>query len=204
MVFDGVVGAAGQMLGDLGPFVTHLRVQVVEQLVFGVRPSCLFDVGIEMVVPAFATLLAQATAQMLGYERPAFGSVLGDELDDFGVLFFGPRTFDQIGIKDFLPALLALVFGARRIHKVRADELPVLEARRILFAQTIQGFVFVFRPAVLGLGSLREAARCLRLLHVAVVFVVVEAAVVVIVVVVVVSVKSRVTCVCQVALIDPA
>ena len=51
MVLDGVVGAAGQVLGDLGPPVAELLVQLVDELVLALRPRRLLDVGVQVVMP---------------------------------------------------------------------------------------------------------------------------------------------------------
>ena len=51
MVLDGVIGAAGQVLGDLGPPVAKLLVQLVDELVLALRPRRLLDVGVQVVMP---------------------------------------------------------------------------------------------------------------------------------------------------------
>ena len=58
VVLDGVVAAAGQVLGDLGPAVAHAGVQLVEELVLLLGPRRLLDLGVEVVVPALAALFA--------------------------------------------------------------------------------------------------------------------------------------------------
>jgi hypothetical protein len=55
-IFDRVVGASGQVLGDLGPLGADFLVQINDQHILGRRPRVLFDVRIEVVVPPLATL----------------------------------------------------------------------------------------------------------------------------------------------------
>ena len=152
VVLDGVVRAAGQVLGYLGPSIAHAHVQVDEERVLVVGPRRLLDVRIEVVVPALATLFAQAAAQVLGDERPALGAVLAYQVDHLGVLLLGPRALDEVRVEDLLPALLALVLGARRRREVRADLLPVLGRARIVLAEAAQQVVLFLGPAALDLG----------------------------------------------------
>ena len=74
-----------------------------------------------------------------------------NELDYFGVLFFGPRAFDEVGIENFLPSLLTLVLAAYGIGEMSADGLPVFGAGGKLFAKSLKHFVFLFGPSVLCL-----------------------------------------------------
>ena len=64
MVLDGVVCSAWDEFGDLCPLISPLLVCIVDDLIFLVRPGGLLDVGVEMVVPTFTTLLANATLEM--------------------------------------------------------------------------------------------------------------------------------------------
>jgi hypothetical protein len=61
MILDGIVGAAGEMFGDFGPAVSQGPVRQEEDPFFEIAPVLLLDVGIQMVVPSFATLLADAS-----------------------------------------------------------------------------------------------------------------------------------------------
>ena len=46
-------------------------------------------------MPTLATLLADATVEMVRDERPFLGTVLLDELDDEEVFFFSPGLFGK-------------------------------------------------------------------------------------------------------------
>jgi hypothetical protein len=63
MVLDGVVGAAGQVLGDFGPLVAALAVLQEDYVLLLFRPWPLADRGVQVVVPAFPALLAGALLQ---------------------------------------------------------------------------------------------------------------------------------------------
>lgn len=60
MIFDGVVSAAIEVFGDLGPAVSECFVGEEEKPFFVIAPVLLLDVGIQMVVPALAALLADS------------------------------------------------------------------------------------------------------------------------------------------------
>ncbi len=53
---NGVVRAAREHLGDLGPAVPELRVRLEEQVLLLLRPRLLLDVRVQLVVPALAAL----------------------------------------------------------------------------------------------------------------------------------------------------
>jgi hypothetical protein len=58
-IFDRIIGASGQVLGNLGPLGADLLVQVDDQHILRGRPRVLLDVRIEVVVPPLATLPAR-------------------------------------------------------------------------------------------------------------------------------------------------
>ena len=49
-----------------------------------------------MVVPTLATLLAHAARQRVGDACPSARAQLGDELEHFCVLLFGPGSLDNL------------------------------------------------------------------------------------------------------------
>ena len=57
MVLDGVVGPAGQVLGDLRPPVPQTLVGEEQQPLLLVAPLLLLDIRIQMVVPSLSALL---------------------------------------------------------------------------------------------------------------------------------------------------
>ena len=63
-VLDGVVGAARQELGDLGPAVAETVVCVDDDLVLGLSPWVLVDARAEVVAPALAALFCYAVGQV--------------------------------------------------------------------------------------------------------------------------------------------
>ena len=65
MVLDRVVGAAFEDLGDLCPLVADDAVHQEEDPLLLFVPVDLLYAGVEMVVPALATLFAHATIEML-------------------------------------------------------------------------------------------------------------------------------------------
>lgn len=55
--------------------------RLVDDPVLFLGPRRLLHLRVQVVVPAFAALLANPTLQVLGDHRPALGSVLLDQLD---------------------------------------------------------------------------------------------------------------------------
>ena len=107
-VLDHVVGAPGKMLGDLGPFVAEFSVEFFDLFVLFESPGVLFDLGVQLVVPTLATLLADTTAELLSDERPFRGAVFVHEFDHHGIFLGSPRPFDEAGVEHLLPAMEAL------------------------------------------------------------------------------------------------
>ena len=78
MVLDGVVGATLEDLGDLGPLVAHDAVHEEQNPLFLFAPVDLLDAWIQMVVPAFATLLSYSTIEMLRDKCPLLRPIRHD------------------------------------------------------------------------------------------------------------------------------
>ena len=108
MVFDGVVGATDERLGNLGPPVAELVVGEDQLAVLVAAPLLALDLGVEVVVPALAALLADAPRKLLRNLGPLLSAQLADELDDLGILLRRPRAFDELGVENLLPAVQAL------------------------------------------------------------------------------------------------
>ena len=60
MIFDRVVGASLEELGNLGPLVSHFLSRLVDDPVFFNSPVRLVDFRIQVVVPSLAALLPDA------------------------------------------------------------------------------------------------------------------------------------------------
>ena len=71
-------------------------------------PLLALDLGVEVVVPALAALLADAARELLRNLGPLLSAQLADELDDLGILLRRPRAFDELGVENLLPAVQAL------------------------------------------------------------------------------------------------
>ena len=61
MIFDGVVSAAIEVFGDFCPAVSEGFVCEEQKPLLVIAPVLLLDVGIQMVVPPLAALLADST-----------------------------------------------------------------------------------------------------------------------------------------------
>ena len=61
VVLDGVVGAAGEVFGDLSPPVAERLVGQEEDPLLVLAPVLLLDVRIQMIVPPLSALLADTT-----------------------------------------------------------------------------------------------------------------------------------------------
>ena len=95
MIFDSVIRAAIQDLGDFCPLIVNHPVHQKQNPLLLSGPVYLLDPWIEVVVPPFATLLAHPARKVLCYRGPALGSVLFYQLKNSPVFFFGPGSFDQ-------------------------------------------------------------------------------------------------------------
>ena len=66
MVFDRVVGATLENLGDFGPLVVNDSVHEEKNPLFFFIPVNFLNSWVEVIVPALSALLANAAVQMLG------------------------------------------------------------------------------------------------------------------------------------------
>ncbi len=80
------------MCGTVSYLVTPLFVSIINDSVLLFSPRRLFDVWIQMVVPALTALLANSSLQVFGNQCPTLRPVLLDQLDNVFVFFFGPGT----------------------------------------------------------------------------------------------------------------
>ena len=88
VVLDVVVRAALEVLGDFRPSVAVLHMKVEDFLIFFFRPLVLFDVRIQVVMPAFPALLPDAPRKELSYLRPILRSIQLYTLNELSVLCF--------------------------------------------------------------------------------------------------------------------
>mmetsp|Transcript_55587 Transcript_55587/g.153398 ORF Transcript_55587/g.153398 Transcript_55587/m.153398 type:complete len:304 (+) Transcript_55587:942-1853(+) len=94
VVFDRVVGAAGQEFGDLGPTVTEHCVGLEKYLLLLLGPRVLTDGRVQLVVPALAALLAGPSIELIPDKAPVFGTVLLHQLRHQEVLLGRPLAHD--------------------------------------------------------------------------------------------------------------
>jgi len=124
VILNCVVCAAFQTMGDLSPLVfVDLVFDEKNELLF-LGPLNLLDHRIEMVVPAFTALLANSAREFVGNFGPLLGSLQLYKHQNELVLVFGPRTFDKLGVENFLPTMQTL--DIRASWKTLSDLLPVL------------------------------------------------------------------------------
>ena len=108
MIFNRVIGASFERLGDFRPAIAVLCVRDDQLTVLVCAPLLALDLGVEVVVPALAALLADAARELLRNLGPLLSAQLADELDDLGILLRRPRAFDELGVENLLPAVQAL------------------------------------------------------------------------------------------------
>ena len=96
MVFDGVVRAALQQVGDISPFVGLIPVQEVKNPFFFSAPSgASLDHWVQMIVPSFSPLLSDSSWQVIRYLCPLLGALEVYEAQQKPVFDLGPRAFNQ-------------------------------------------------------------------------------------------------------------
>ena len=126
-ILDGVLGAAGQQLGDLRPAVAPLCLRFDEDRVLVLGPAALLERRVEVVEPALAALLADAAGDAVGDLGP-LGDAGLDTVDDDLVLLLGPRPLDQARLENLLPPVEALHVGSLLAQEFLRDHLPVVRA----------------------------------------------------------------------------
>lgn len=93
MVFDGVVGAAGEEAGDGGPLVAVEGVGFDDEGVLGGGERAVVDAGAQLVAPPQAARLAGPPWYPGAYQGPVARTMLVDELYEGGILLWAPRAF---------------------------------------------------------------------------------------------------------------
>ena len=116
-VLDVVVDSTGHELLYLDPLVAVLLVQLHQLQVLGDGPLGLVEIRVDVVVPAFATLLSDASRQEGCYLLPLFQAELLHLLAQNHVLFGCPVTLDLLNsaitcvVAKLQPAIHALNFA---------------------------------------------------------------------------------------------
>ena len=114
------------MIAQRLPRLRQRSVQAVrlhDRDVFFLGPALFLDVGVQVVVPALAALLADAAGQLLRDERPVLRPVVPDHLLHQLVLILRPGPLHQARVQHLLPAVQALHVGA--VAEKACDLLPV-------------------------------------------------------------------------------
>lgn len=115
MVFDCVVRSSLQNLGYLSPFVGNLAVHQEEHPLFFLSPIRLFDLGVEVIVPAFPALLTQSGGEVFRNHSPLGSSNFLDQLDQDQVFLGCPGRLAVDGVLD---VLRRFVDGVCCVHEV--------------------------------------------------------------------------------------
>lgn len=123
-VLDGVVRAPRQGLGDVGPARAAPRVAPQDDLVLGGRPGQLADVGVQLVVPPFPTLLARAARQVRREDGPLARAVALDRAQQELVLGGGPGALDLCCAWGVWGRLAASLVRVRNSNWRRAKKMP--------------------------------------------------------------------------------
>ncbi|TQD91160.1 hypothetical protein C1H46_023243 [Malus baccata] len=90
VIFDGIVGAAGEEAGDGGPLITVEGMSLDNNGVLLRRKGLVLDGGAELIAPTEAAGLAGAAGNASADEGPVTGAVLGHQFDQGGVLLRAP------------------------------------------------------------------------------------------------------------------
>lgn len=96
MVLDGIICSAGEEAGDGGPLVAVEGVGPDDNVVLLRRKGLVLDGGAELVAPPEAAGLAGAAGDACADEGPVAWAVLGNQLDERGVLLWAPRPLHSI------------------------------------------------------------------------------------------------------------
>ena len=124
MIFNRVIGASFERLGDFRPAIAVLCVRDDQLTVLVCAPLLALDLRVEVVVPSLAALLPDSPRKLARDFGPSLRPEFGDELDDSRVLLRGPRPFHQFGVEHFLPPVQALHVGAAiaKVHRCARRE----------------------------------------------------------------------------------
>ena len=104
MILDGVVCSSWEHFGHFGPLVAVGGVCQKQDPLLVRHPFDLEDTRVEVIVPSFSALLAEASLDELGNKRPPLRSILFDQSSDQVILGLGPGLLS----KEFVPCVIAI------------------------------------------------------------------------------------------------
>jgi len=109
MVFDRVVSSSLENIGYVGPFVSSISVDDVEDPFFLPGPSSLsFDHRVQMIVPSFSALLADSSWKMVCNDCPPLRTIDVYQVEKKPILDICPWTLYKAWIQNFLPSVETL------------------------------------------------------------------------------------------------
>lgn len=97
VIFNTIVAASWQFFGYVRPFVAEFFVLVKNLFLFTFVDRCLIDVGVQVIVPSLAALLAGARPnfefffELISYKSPLLCAILFYEFYDGVILLLGPE-----------------------------------------------------------------------------------------------------------------
>ena len=104
MILDGVVSSSWEHFGHFGPLVAVGGVCQKQDPLLVRHPFDLEDTRVEVIVPSFSALLAEASLDELGNEGPPLRPILFDQSSDQVILGLGPGLLS----KEFVPCVIAI------------------------------------------------------------------------------------------------
>jgi hypothetical protein len=110
--------------GNFSPSIAHCLMCFQNRTIFLHFPRFLTDIGIQVIVPTFSTLFANASRQIGGNQTPFLGTIFFHQFDNFTIFFGCPGSLDKRWFEYLLPTMQTLHFGT--IGKTFGNALPIL------------------------------------------------------------------------------
>lgn len=123
MILYSVICPSRQKTSYLGPLISILKMGLNYNIILLFSPLLLFNVRIQVIMPSLPTLFTDSSWECLGYVRPIFGSEFTHPLEQYLILFRGPRPLHQVRVKHFLPSMEALHITS--VIKIRGNLFPI-------------------------------------------------------------------------------
>jgi hypothetical protein len=114
VIFYRIICTPFKEFGNFSPFIAYPFVVKEENPLFLLTPAYLFDLRIQVIMPALPALLPDATREMLSDLSPLLRSMQMNQLNHESILLFSPWTLDQTRVEDFLPPVKTLNICATR------------------------------------------------------------------------------------------
>lgn len=124
MIFDCVISASHHGLRNNCPVILETVVLNVERELFILAPVNLLDEGVQVVVPALAALLSDATWDFISNRGPLLWPMLNHSHKKGLVFKLAPGPLDQERVEHFLPSVEALDVSATL--QLLGNLLPIL------------------------------------------------------------------------------